>query len=52
MVNLARDYELKGDRTSALDTYRQLVRHYPDDNSSKQKVDELAQTSGRNAVSG
>ena len=32
---LARADELKGDRTSALETYRQLWRHYPDDKSLK-----------------
>jgi hypothetical protein len=44
MVNLARAYELKRERTSALETYRRLLRHYPDDKSLKQKADELAKS--------
>jgi hypothetical protein len=37
MNNLARAYELKGDRTDALKTYRQLLRHYPDEQNWKRK---------------
>jgi cytochrome c-type biogenesis protein CcmH/NrfG len=44
MNNLARAYELKGDRTNALETYRQLLRHYPEEQNWKKKVEELAKS--------
>jgi hypothetical protein len=42
MRQLARVDELKSDRSDALQLYRQLQRHYPNDSDLQNKISELA----------